>query len=118
MKYGINLYLWADDMHEGLLPVLRARGLLVVPTRHVERGGELPQRMLSRTQQSRGPPVAPGQQAGLERREEASCEDGRLSAARGPNDRQKAFRRQLVNDPVDLALSAKKEVCLFFAERS
>jgi D-psicose/D-tagatose/L-ribulose 3-epimerase len=22
MKYGINLYLWADDMHDGLLPVL------------------------------------------------------------------------------------------------
>jgi D-psicose/D-tagatose/L-ribulose 3-epimerase len=22
MKYGINLYLWADDMHEGLMPVL------------------------------------------------------------------------------------------------
>ena len=24
MKYGINLYLWADDMHEGLLPVLES----------------------------------------------------------------------------------------------
>src|SRR3984893_14686583 len=22
MKYGINLYLWADDMHDGLMPVL------------------------------------------------------------------------------------------------
>src|SRR5260370_29945921 len=22
MKYGINLYLWTDDMHDGLLPVL------------------------------------------------------------------------------------------------
>src|SRR5260370_11988133 len=22
MKFGINLYLWADDMHDGLLPVL------------------------------------------------------------------------------------------------
>lgn len=22
MKYGINLYLWADDMHDGLVPVL------------------------------------------------------------------------------------------------
>jgi D-psicose/D-tagatose/L-ribulose 3-epimerase len=24
MKYGINLYLWADDMHDGLLPVLES----------------------------------------------------------------------------------------------
>lgn len=24
MKYGINLYLWADDMHEGLMPVLQS----------------------------------------------------------------------------------------------
>ena len=24
MKYGINLYLWADDMHEGLVPVLES----------------------------------------------------------------------------------------------
>ncbi len=24
MKYGINLYLWAEDMHEGLLPVLES----------------------------------------------------------------------------------------------
>ena len=22
MKYGINLYLWADDMHDSLMPVL------------------------------------------------------------------------------------------------
>ena len=22
MKFGINLYLWADDMHDGLMPVL------------------------------------------------------------------------------------------------
>jgi D-psicose/D-tagatose/L-ribulose 3-epimerase len=22
MKYGINLYLWTDDMHDGLMPVL------------------------------------------------------------------------------------------------
>jgi len=24
MKYGINLYLWADEMHDGLLPVLES----------------------------------------------------------------------------------------------
>ncbi len=24
MKYGINLYLWADDMHDGLMPVLES----------------------------------------------------------------------------------------------
>jgi D-psicose/D-tagatose/L-ribulose 3-epimerase len=24
MKYGINLYLWADDMHDGLIPVLES----------------------------------------------------------------------------------------------
>ena len=24
MKYGINLYLWADDMHDELLPVLES----------------------------------------------------------------------------------------------
>lgn len=22
MKFGINLYLWADDMHDGLMPIL------------------------------------------------------------------------------------------------
>ena len=28
MKYGINLYLWADDMHDGLLPVLESLKLM------------------------------------------------------------------------------------------
>ena len=34
MKYGINLYLWADDMHDGLMPVLER---LKLPTRAIER---------------------------------------------------------------------------------
>ena len=28
MKYGINLYLWADDMHDGLMPVLKRLKLI------------------------------------------------------------------------------------------
>ncbi len=22
MKYGMNLFLWADDMHDGMMPIL------------------------------------------------------------------------------------------------
>src|SRR5271166_2482788 len=58
-----------------------------------------------------------GHPAPAQSRPQAAVHQRGLSAARGPNYRQKALDRQLVDHHVNLALPAKEKVFLIFAKR-